>query len=145
MINHFFSVLYNKVSAPENGVYTPLAEELSVPSPLANFYKVLSGGTKEGAELLAIRGVKIVDASQYRDRLTQHDTRITFDPVDLVLAETDLFDFIQEVVGLPPDTVNYALQEQELRTTFRGGTKVTHERAAAVLVGVVNRMTEANA
>ena len=144
MINHYFATLFNRTTEPSLGVYNPLSQVLTIPDALRAFYRVLGENTVEDSELMAARSIKVVAASQYRDRLLSLDSRTTFDPFNLLVDEVNSVDFIYSIIGLPASTVNAALsQDTQLRTTFRN-SDITQERASAVIVGVVEGVTRAN-
>lgn len=144
MINHAFAVFYNRTASPSVSVYVPLTEELSIPRLLLPIYRGMAGSSDASAEKFAIQAVKCLDGSTYRDHLTKHDSRMTFHPADLVLDVVNSADFLNRLCNLSPSAVNNVLEsESQLWDTFYS-SDISQERAAAVLAGLLNRVTSEN-
>lgn len=142
MINHAFSTLYNLAAATAVGVYVPSGLPLVVPDVIAAGIAGSRGSTQASAEAFAIQGVKVIDASTLRTELTAEDSRVTFTTAEIGAAVTDSLEFVQDLAGAPGSLLAAALLDADLKAVFT--SPIPQERAAAVLVGVIRRITEAN-
>lgn len=144
MINQFYTVLYNRLETPPSGIYNPLVDDLLViPDQLRAYYKVFAN-TAEKADKWAAAGVKTVLASTYRREIHTFDPRVTFDPRDIQITPVNLFDFHAQLLGLPASLINVAVAGRSdlKQSVFR--SPQTQEKAAALLVGLVEKVSQAN-
>lgn len=143
MINHLFATLYNLQTPTASGVIVPAELPLRVPDVLASAMLPLRGTTAVTAEAFAVHAVKVVDASTYRAEVLAYDPRLTYDAEALGTAATNSADFITAVRQLSPAGLSYVwIGNAELQQTWARGS--TLEAAAAVIVGLARRISEAN-
>lgn len=138
MINQAYSVLYGYAGLSPSGVWSGLTEQRA-PEQLRAALGTLRGLTQESADQFACLVVKIVDASSYRAVLEEVDGRMTLRPHEMPCS-ADAVDMLSRVLGAPSTVVEYALRDE----LFRDGldSKQAHERAAAILAGLIRRLGE---
>lgn len=142
MINHFITVLYNRVEPNPDGVYIPLDQPLPESDVIANSLAGLRGNTPESAWAFAVAATKVVDASTYQSELTTFDTRVTYDLWQLQTPGWNATTFIEQIRNMPLAALNEAIRGREdLQTTYRR-VDITQESTAAIIVGLVEKMTE---
>jgi hypothetical protein len=145
MINHFFSTLYNLPAVTSSGIYVPLVEPLRVPDVISGGLLVLRGGTQASAEAFAVHGVKVVDASTYRAEISAVDSRLTYRTDEIGIDTTDSSDFIAQLLQAPGSLQIAVLTDADIYTTFNNPQLPSTDRGAALLIGIVRRINEANA
>lgn len=143
MLNHFYTVLYNFSKEPPSGIEVLLTERLILPDILDYIQDKLGGTTVEERDLFAIKSLKILDSSSYRERITSHDSRITYDITEVSIDTVNYSNFISKWLNVPNSAINYILYTEELKDTFRS-SPIPMEKVASLIVGYVDTVTSYN-
>jgi hypothetical protein len=144
MINHAYSVLYGRTTTPAGSVYSGLTQQTPA-EVIASALTVLRGDTEAAAAAFAVAAVKILDASTFRAVLWSHDERMTLQPHEIVGAEINSRQVIDAILGAPGVLLQYAIMtDQDIQDGYLKSV-AGHERAAAVLAGLVNRLSQVSA
>lgn len=144
MINHFFTVLYNRTEATSAGIYVPLTAALVVPDAVAGGLAGLRGATQASAESFALQALKLVDASSYRGEIFAVDPRVTYRIDEIGADVVDSSDFVAALLAAPGSLIAAAvIPDADIYKTY-STAPMTLERCAAIIVGVVRQITKTN-
>jgi hypothetical protein len=143
MINHVFTCFYGYGAPTASGIYVPLTADLRVSDVLRHGLSKIRGSTPVEAERFAIQALKVLDGSSYATVLTAKDARLTYRMDEIGVDQVDSSEFIGGVLNLPGAVVSLATPHQDTSTTF-STSRISMERAASVLVGVLREIERLN-
>lgn len=140
MINHVYSVLYGRAGVSSSGVLSGLRAQATQES-VAQGLVYLRGAQESTADEFAREATKLLDGSTFRAVLLEHDQRMTLEPHELPGSMVNTRVLVDKILSTPTVVLHYALGSDEDLT--KGYTRSTskHERAAAVLAGLVRSLT----
>lgn len=148
LVNLFYSILFNNNTPSPSGIYVDLNAHWVVPDALLPFWRTHSNGGIVDADKFAVLCTKVVSGSTYRSEITDHDSRMTFDPVTVLTDTTNVAGFIGDIISkTPPGVVSYVSRKNEdiSETLFNERqARIIQDSAAAIIAGVVREVVKYN-
>ena len=141
MINHFMISLFNQPGETPDNVLNPLTAPLVESGALRQALVVWRG---ESAWDFAVTCTKVVDASTFQSALTQFDPRVTYDLSRLSMSRENAASLIEMLTKTQPAAATQVLHNREELLQVYRRSDLPQEAAAALLVGVVEWLTENN-
>lgn len=144
MLNHAFSVLYGRTGISSTGVRSGLVEQRASQEMVSALVS-LRGHDEASAAVFAAEAVKILDGSTFRAVLWKHDTRMTLQPHELPGSSANSMDLVAKILAAPGNLLHRCVTVSEDIQRGHIESRADFEKAAAVLAGMVEWLTQESA
>lgn len=143
MFNQTYTILYNQTANSPSGVPIGITKPYVVPSVLASVKESLVlSDTPQAHDEFAIKCLKIVDGSLFKDDVKGLDSRITYDIGFLAVDVVDFSTFITQWLSLPPAAIQFMLRSELYMDAYR--SSISQDSVSALILSYVERVFDAH-